>query len=528
MHSGRTRRIGSPLVLAGLVLVALMLGPWCAPAGAHARLVGSSPSADATVPTAPSEVRLTFDESVSVTDDGVRVLGPDGTDLSTSAAQSAGATSVVRSIDAGAIRGSVTVSYRVLSADGHVVSGSFSFSIGERSSGATGAGASGPWSARVLDVVGRWLAFSGLLLAGGTVVLASFEARRLGPALLDRRRVLLGGVVATMVGAALALLGAAVGYGGSLSAVTGVLGDLLTSSQTGRITAIRVALAALLVVLVASRWLLTRLAWLVALGVIVGVVLPAFGGHATTVEPVLVGTLVDALHLLTAAIWVGGLGALALRWAGERPQLPAFSQVAMIAAPVVVVTGLAGAWIHLGSLGDLTSTSYGQLLLGKSALVVAMLVLAVLNRRQLADATRAVLDLAASVRAEAALGLAVVALTAVLVVTPPPASAIAQPVDVSAVAGDVAVQLQVVDAVAGSNQVHLFFDRTSGGPASVDAVELRISAPDVAERRVPLVPISPSHASADDVVLTPGRWSFRVNVVVKGRPATADFEVPIS
>ncbi len=389
MHGERTRRIGSPLVLAGLVLVALMLGPWCAPAGAHARLVGSSPSADATVPTAPSEVRLTFDEPVSVTDDGVRVLGPDGTDLSTSAARSAGATSVVRTIDAGAIRGSVTVSYRVLSADGHVVTGSVIFSIGEISSGATGTEASGPWSARLLDVVGRWLAFSGLLLAGGTVVLASFEARRLGPALLDRRQVLLAGIVATTVGAALALLGAAVGFGGSLTAAPSVFGEVLTSSQTGRITAIRLALAALLVVLVASRWLLTRLAWFVALGVIVGVVLPAFGGHATTVEPVLLGTLVDALHLLTAAIWVGGLGALALRWSAERAQLPAFSQVATIAAAVVVLTGVAGAWIHLGSLGDLTSTTYGRLLLGKSALVVAMLVLAVLNRRHLADATRA-------------------------------------------------------------------------------------------------------------------------------------------
>ena len=318
------------------------------------------------------------------------------------------------------------------------------------------------------------------------------------------------------------------GFGGSLAAAPGVLGDLLTSSQTGRITAIRLGLAVLLVVLVASRWLLARLAWIVALGVIVGVVLPAFGGHATTVDPVMLGTLLDALHLLTAAIWVGGLGALALRWSGERPQLPAFSQVATIAAPIVVLTGVAGAWIHLGSIGDLTSTSYGRLLLGKSALVVVMLVLAVLNRRQLGDATRAVLDLATSVRAEAALGLAVVALTAVLVVTPPPATTVARPVSVSAVAGDVSVQMQVVDAVAGSNQVHLFFDRTTGGPASVDAAELRISAADVAERRVPLVPISPSHSSADDVVLTPGRWTFRVTVVVQGRPATADFEVPIS
>lgn len=515
-------------MVAGLVLVALVVGPWCVTAGAHARLVASSPSAEATVPTAPSEVRLTFDEPVTATDDGVRVLGPDGTDLSTGPARSAGVESVVRGIDAGSVRGSVTVSYRVLSADGHVVTGSFTFSIGERSAGVSGSDGSGPWSATLLDVVGRWLAFAGLLLAGGTVVLASFESRRLGPALLDRRRVLLAAVVATVVGAALALLGAAVGYGGSPAAAPRVVGDVLTSSQTGRITAIRLALAVLLVLLVASRWLLARLPSLVALGVIVGVVLPAFGGHATTVEPVVVGTLVDALHLLTAAIWVGGLGAIALRWAGERPQLPAFSQVAAVAAPVVVVTGLAGAWIHLDSFGDLTSTSYGRLLLGKSALVVVMLVLAVLNRRQLADAARTVLDLATSVRAEAALGLAVVGLSAVLVVTPPPASTETPPVNVSAVAGDVVIQLQVVDAVAGSNQVHLFFDRSTGGAASVDAAELRISAPDVAERRVPLVPISPSHASADDVVLTPGRWAFRVTVVVQGRPATADFEVPIS
>lgn len=64
---------------AGLLvtLVALLLAPG-GPAAAHAVLASSSPVASAVVPSAPSEVVLTFTESVRKVPDKVRVIAPDG------------------------------------------------------------------------------------------------------------------------------------------------------------------------------------------------------------------------------------------------------------------------------------------------------------------------------------------------------------------------------------------------------------------------------------------------------------------
>jgi copper transport protein len=103
-----------------------------APAWAHASLIGTDPADGALLPAAPAAITLTFNEPVSVDDGGVRLLDATGAELPSSSR--AVDNTVV--ITPGALgTGTVIVSWRVISADSHPISGGLTFAIGERSAG---------------------------------------------------------------------------------------------------------------------------------------------------------------------------------------------------------------------------------------------------------------------------------------------------------------------------------------------------------------------------------------------------------
>src|SRR2546428_441101 len=97
----------------------------------------------------------------------------------------------------------------------------------------------------------------------------------------------------------------------------------------------------------------------------------------------------DALHVLSAGMWAGGILALAsLRppdgWRGgeARTLLERFGRVAFIAFGITALTGLLRATEQLNAVGDLWTTTYGLVLSFKSAGVLVMLALSVLAWRR--------------------------------------------------------------------------------------------------------------------------------------------------
>jgi putative copper export protein len=142
-----------------------------------------------------------------------------------------------------------------------------------------------------------------------------------------------------------------------------------------------------------------------------------FGGHAVNAEQPVPAILIDALHVLSAGAWAGGILTLAtLRppagWAsGEgRAMLQRFGGVAAIAFAVTALTGVLRATETLGDVGMLWTTGYGLVLLAKTAGVVAMLAMSAVTWRRGVPLARA----------EAGLALAVLAATAVLAALPLP------------------------------------------------------------------------------------------------------------
>lgn len=112
-----------------LTLVLGLVAGVISPAAAHDALIDSSPKSGATVDTAPTEVTLTFAEpagdAVAPT---IVVTGPDGSQLESGAPLVEG-TTIRQALLPTSEPGAYDVAFRVVSADGHPISGAIEFTV---------------------------------------------------------------------------------------------------------------------------------------------------------------------------------------------------------------------------------------------------------------------------------------------------------------------------------------------------------------------------------------------------------------
>ena len=130
------RRLAVTAVAA--VLLAVLALACAGTASAHAARISTDPAPDAALSQGPDRVSATFNEPLQTSFAAMTVVGPDGNLWSSGPAEVRGA------VDGVALRplgpaGTYTVNYRVTSADGHVVTGSWSFRLTS-----TGTGTPGP------------------------------------------------------------------------------------------------------------------------------------------------------------------------------------------------------------------------------------------------------------------------------------------------------------------------------------------------------------------------------------------------
>lgn len=114
------------VALALAVGVTLLLG--AAPAWAHSKLEASNPADGASVAAPPSSVSLTFDEDVQAGFTVMTLIGPDGKDYHSGNVTETDETVTVNTLPLGPA-GVYQIGYRVVSADGHPVSGKTSFTL---------------------------------------------------------------------------------------------------------------------------------------------------------------------------------------------------------------------------------------------------------------------------------------------------------------------------------------------------------------------------------------------------------------
>ncbi|MFE4537150.1 copper resistance protein CopC [Streptomyces scopuliridis] len=116
------RTVLLPLAATGLLAVT------APPAAAHTELVSSSPSGDATLDLLPEHVTLTFSDTMTQKYAKIAVTASDDSSVAAGEPRVAGK-EVTLALKPGSTGGRYTVGYRVVSADGHPVAGSYTFTV---------------------------------------------------------------------------------------------------------------------------------------------------------------------------------------------------------------------------------------------------------------------------------------------------------------------------------------------------------------------------------------------------------------
>jgi copper transport protein len=546
-------------VMTPRILVALVVGALAvlitppAPASAHAVLSSSNPIANAVLPAAPAEVVLTFTESVRKVPDKIRVIGPDGQRADRGEASFAGAVVTIPLNEAGA-QGTYLVSYRVISADSHPVAGGFTYSVGAPSTPPT-LDESGDSANGVVEnaiKVARYIGYAGLVLLIGPVLVLTL----LWPARLSRRGV--GRVIWTGMGlvgfATVAGLWIQVPYtnGGGLFDVSGAQFRDVLASTFGTAHLIRLGLLAAIALLL--RPLLRSPSQSGRADQILLIVLGAaalftwpIAGHPAASPVAAVSVVVDAVHLASMAVWLGGLVMLIgflLRKANERELgaiLPIWSRWATLAVAALVLAGTVQALIEVGTPKALVSTSYGQLIIAKVGLLGAVTAVAAysrhLVRRQIAAGRPGLLRRA--VGAELGITATVLVLAAILVQTTPGRTAVANEELVGAgyysqtLASSIYnLQVEVDPAQTGNNSIHLYaYDKSTNQPLPV--VEWKgtaaLPANQVSPIEIPLLQLTDNHATGEINLPFAGSWQLRFTVRISDiDQATVTATVPVT
>jgi copper transport protein len=459
--------------LAALCALLLCVG-FAAEASAHAALVSVEPASGSMLASAPKRVELRFSEAV--TPGAIRLIDGTGSARDVRVETSGETISAVMPPDLP--QGTAVVSYRVISQDGHPVTGSVTFSIGTRSATKPAANAAGPLTELVwLTRVGFYL---GLFVGIGGVFFAAWIARSMTGLAVPRISLAIGllSAIASLGLLGLDLLGLSLA---TLSTRTPWSIGFTTSAGL----ALLVAMAAMLIAAIASHGVQPRAFSVIAL---IGVGLSlAMTGHASTAPPELLTRPAVFLHGLGAAYWIGALAPLAALTArpsdATLPIVNRFSAAAVPAVAALALTGLGLAFVQLKTFSALVETRYGILLTVKLVLVLALLGLAALNRFRLTPvltvARGAARALRRSILIEGVLALGILAVVAGWRFTPPPRAIIPPTPLALHIHSDKAMfQVLVTPGTAGADDFVLQLMTGEASPLEAKEATLTLSLPE--------------------------------------------------
>lgn len=538
--TGTARRLAG-FAAAGAAVLAWSM--WSAPAAAaHASLESADPAPGSTLEASPETITLTFTEPPDPDLTTVELLDAAGSSRPTSDPELAGARTVGVEPTDPLPEGAYTVSWRVVSTvDGHLTSGTVPFGVGVAPGGPGKAPQDEPAGPTALSVVAKSCLYAGLmlLLAAAAVGLGAFGGR---PRALP---------VVAMVGAILALAGAAGLLVAEQRAVGVPMSDLLASATGRRLLWLLVAVlvAGAFAVLAGAKDAWRPLLWGAGVAAAAAFLVRADGGHAAAASPAIVHGLLQGAHAIAAGVWTGGLVLLwlLLRETGRGPvdgppvrEVGRYSNVALAAVAVVVLTGIGRSTEVLGGPGalvDALGTSYGRILGLKVLGALALVAMGAVNRRRAIPRLRTdPTALRRIVRAEVAVALGVVVLTATLTGTAPPGDgsaddAGATTVPVTASGTDFAtttrVELTVTPGMPGPSTFEATVtDPDDGTPLPADEVDLRlrsVTRPQIPPTTIPLAPQDERWAATSSAISLAGTWSTTA-IVRRDADAT---EVPL-
>ena len=281
----------------------------------------------------------------------------------------------------------------------------------------------------------------------------------------------------------------------------------------------------------------------------------AMVSHGASISGSFWAIAVDFAHLLASAVWVGMLVqvALFLLWVRRRPSveerdelmvghLRRFSPFAATSVVILLASGSINALSQLPDVSAIVETVYGQVLIIKLSLMMALLLVAAVNafylRPRLTAGSASVPEstvaprqrklLLRMVRIEIALAIGVLLVAAALVQYPTARQQRAAEANVATSneavgynavqsAGNIDVQLNVLPNQVGTNSFLMYlFPPSTGEPANVSRVRLRFQSPD-SSVGPSLIVADPSteknsYKAIGPFLTQPGTWQVQVEL----------------
>ncbi|QBD78552.1 hypothetical protein EPA93_22170 [Ktedonosporobacter rubrisoli] len=568
---------------------------------AHAQYLRSNPAANARLESGkpPTTVQVWFSEQIDPSFSKLEVFNKDRqrVDAGDSHIAPNDTYSLIISMRPGLPDGPYTVVFRNVSAeDGHEVQGSFSFVVGggplpAANADLLGAEQTANDNFNIWSILVRWLNYLGMAGLVGCIAFFFFVWRPaagqldefVGATELEKAR---QGVGARMQAIALwSLITLAVGWlafliyqasiaGGSAPweiFSNGALSALLFKSRFGTVWLVRLALIIIASLMLWLSWTTNHAdkkpgasarQWLLLFPGIAIMLTTSLNAHAAANKLAWLLVPADSLHLVGTSFWIGGVLMLVLALplairalvpgTGDRTRLlavliPRFSTIAIISVAILVLTGLLQAFIHLGTLDALFTSSYGQALCIKLVLFIVLLGLGAFNLlkisprmsdfAQSSDEEVGASSFAAgalqrtfqrSVRIELGVMIALLIVVGGLTSLGPPqvnagqapqsSSASGGPLTHQGQAGDISYRIAINPGKIGYNTFELELKDKNGKPVKqTDAVIARFLMldMDMGVQEVDFKPIAnkPGYYSATDSVLSmAGDWQISVLV----------------
>jgi len=560
------------LFLLGLAVLWLV---WVSPVAAHADLVRSDP-ADGGVYSkgSLSQISLQFDETLEPRFSNIEVYDSrlQRADMGELQVDSNDPHLICKALD-DLPQGDYTVLWNVVStADGHATTGLFQFRVGEGKGSpifpalpteSNSANLPVAW-----EVIIRWLLFTSALVAFGaaffvpgvlrsnsrTMVGTSFET-----AISEQTsRLATGAVILWLVINCVFLLwqsvsvshlslGEAIGSGVPLA---------LLQTRLGLIWSLRQIAAVGLLMLcwrVPARRFMSKI---ILAAIMLATISMTSHGAANALWPTM-AVLVDWLHLLANATWLGGLVTLAMifipiwRRSGHRTEvlfevMRRFSKVAVFAIVIAATTGVYGASLHfLGASlhflvpADILGTDYGRTLLMKLVFVVGVLLLGLANQRAFQQKP---LKLARGITLEIVVAGMVLLITAALTALPTPPPQILDTDDipfngqlrqVTLPEDDLQAFVSLAPNYIGWNRTMVVIHDTVGLPIdNAQRVRVRFNLPEVNARsdwRVMTPSANGLYVTEGQELVMVGDWQVEVDVRRENQPdARFSIDWPLS
>ncbi|WP_088824924.1 MULTISPECIES: copper resistance CopC/CopD family protein [Listeria] len=442
-----------------LIFFLLILFP-ATHADAHAYLQNSTPADGSSVAKMPAEIVLTYNETIKSDFPLITVTNSKGERISTGKTLVSAENDHVVSVhvDGEAKPDVYAAEWRVVSADGHPISGVISFKVGKTDKELPKTIAETPNLEITNTILKDFLYISFSIVFGVLFVLfVLFPQKEAFPRQMLKRAKILTAIGMGMMGSVVALfLPVQVKTMTFGAALTPELMRTFFGTSTGKLWLTQFILWLILASLFfflfkgKSRILMPLLAALTLLAIFMT---KALSGHSQAQADRIVATTADFLHLISASLWVGGI--IALLFVVPKQEAKAmwnrFAIYAMAAFGLLILSGILMSVMNIGQMKNLVQTAYGITLLIKIGLVILMALIGLGHYFYLKNTQKQIP--VKTILIEMLLGLLILSAASILSDTKTPPPAPSKPFsEVMADKNDRAkIRLQITPAKVGDN-----------------------------------------------------------------------------